>query len=56
MEETKRCPKCGEDKVKSEFYYTKGKLSGYCKDCTRVYNRERYHLRKHRRDVADAVH
>jgi hypothetical protein len=40
---TKRCPRCGEEKPIGDFYVSKGKVSCYCKECTkahvRAYNR-----------------
>ena len=34
MEETKKCPRCGRELPKSEFF------GGYCKECKRAMNRE----------------
>lgn len=34
MEETKKCPRCGRELQKSEFF------GGYCKECKRAMNRE----------------
>ena len=33
MEETKKCPRCGCELPKSEFF------GGYCKECKRAMNR-----------------
>ena len=43
----KHCPRCGRDIDESEFYKTKsgkykGRLSAYCKDCSREIDRERH--------------
>nr|DAP15265.1 MAG TPA: RRN7 Zinc-finger of RNA-polymerase I-specific TFIIB, Rrn7 [Caudoviricetes sp.] len=32
MEETKKCPRCGRELPKSEFF------GGYCKECKRAMN------------------
>jgi hypothetical protein len=42
---TKRCPKCGIEKARTEFNKdsrTKDGLRGWCRDCTRADSRERY--------------
>ena len=41
----KRCPKCGESKDLGGFYKERSRpdgLSGWCRECTRAKNRERY--------------
>ena len=54
MNETKVCPKCGQDKPITEFSKNKKNKDGhftYCKECQLVINRE-YRIRKAEKLVA----
>jgi hypothetical protein len=43
----KRCPKCNQEKLETEFSKRKnGKSQSYCKDCRKVYCRQHYHNNK----------
>ena len=50
MSETKKCPKCGETKPRTEFYKNaarSGGISTYCKVCEKTYSRVK--IQKYRR-------
>jgi len=36
----KHCPDCKKDKVGAKFYISKGRLSTYCKECSRTRSRK----------------
>jgi hypothetical protein len=48
---SKGCSACGETKPASEFYVSRGRLSGYCKRCQRRISNDAY--RRRRQDTAE---
>lgn len=53
---TKRCYKCGETKIVSDFHRNRSKSDGLqvnCKECHDVYNRSSYLARKYNLSIAD---
>ncbi len=49
MQDSKRCPKCGETKPRSEFTPNRSRFDGlqtYCRDCTAAYQAARYRAKR----------
>ena len=36
----RRCPRCGRTLPESDFYRMGNRLQGWCRECSRSYNRE----------------
>jgi hypothetical protein len=49
MTAAKRCPRCGQTKLASQFYRRRGgrQLSSYCQPCTQAAAREARRRRRH---------
>ena len=46
VENNKFCPHCQQNKVLDDFYFSNGKYSPYCKECTKEREREKYKNKK----------